>query len=185
MRCFARRRPTGRLAAASSGGSYAKLRVMPASKKMSLRTGFGMPTPRMPSMRRPGHLVQQTLGHQSLATTSRYTHARPDLLGAVTITFLRACYQKHEVLRCRPILSAVWFIGDAPRPASRYTHSPAVRPLFRLKQCHELSGLTVSAGAALRVVQVFALYNSSRGRLIVSSSAPVGEYVLRPTRRTS
>ncbi|NBB99820.1 MAG: tyrosine-type recombinase/integrase [Bacteroidetes bacterium] len=26
----------------------------------------------------PAHLVQQTLGHQSLATTSRYTHARPD-----------------------------------------------------------------------------------------------------------
>ena len=26
----------------------------------------------------PAHLVQQTLGHESLATTSRYTHARPD-----------------------------------------------------------------------------------------------------------
>jgi len=26
----------------------------------------------------PAHLVQQTLGYQSLATTSRYTHARPD-----------------------------------------------------------------------------------------------------------
>ena len=26
----------------------------------------------------PAHLVQQTLGHQSLATTSRYAHARPD-----------------------------------------------------------------------------------------------------------
>ena len=26
----------------------------------------------------PPHLVQQTLGHASLATTSRYAHARPD-----------------------------------------------------------------------------------------------------------
>jgi site-specific recombinase XerD len=26
----------------------------------------------------PIHLVQQTLGHNSLATTSRYVHARPD-----------------------------------------------------------------------------------------------------------
>lgn len=25
----------------------------------------------------PVHVVQQTLGHTSLATTSRYTHARP------------------------------------------------------------------------------------------------------------
>ena len=26
----------------------------------------------------PAHLVQQTLGHQSLATTTRHTHARPE-----------------------------------------------------------------------------------------------------------
>ena len=26
----------------------------------------------------PAHLIQQILGDQSLATTSRYTHARPD-----------------------------------------------------------------------------------------------------------
>ncbi len=26
----------------------------------------------------PAHLVQQTVGHASLATTSKYAHARPD-----------------------------------------------------------------------------------------------------------
>jgi integrase/recombinase XerD len=30
----------------------------------------------------PVHLVQQTLGHASLATTSRYTHAKPDASSA-------------------------------------------------------------------------------------------------------
>ncbi len=34
----------------------------------------------------PAHLVQQTVGHASLATTSRYAHARPDASSAQYLT---------------------------------------------------------------------------------------------------
>ena len=70
------------------GGSLTRMRIWQVVRKAAKNVGIDMPV--SPHWLRhahashaldrgaPAHLVKDTLGHQSLATTSKYTHARPD-----------------------------------------------------------------------------------------------------------
>ncbi|NBC01410.1 MAG: tyrosine-type recombinase/integrase [Bacteroidetes bacterium] len=60
----------------------------------------------------PAHLVQQPLSHQSLATTSRYTHARPDDSSGPYLGDVVWVIWKEQVLAC-PCNNAY--------PCNRYT----------------------------------------------------------------
>jgi len=70
----ARKRQTARSPAVTSGATSGEAPVRrredvsPHKLKHAPASGRGAPS----------HLVQQMLGHRSLATTSLYTHARPD-----------------------------------------------------------------------------------------------------------